>query len=637
MVTFSLATKEFSHKHPKQFYNYFKADYDEVRQYANSNDWGDNLNAPTVDVIWTKLKRNLIEIRNKFIPLRKPKSSQCRWVTRKVKRLKEAKKKAWLKYVNSGKDIKLYVSYKEKLRKSVKENNKAKIMFEKNLADNIKRDSKSFYAYVRSKQRNKVKVGPLKDSTGSIISDSRAIADLLNNYFSSVFTVEDLSFIPNASSKFDLQNAEILSEIRIDEKLVEEKLAKLNTSKSQGADELNPKLLSELRNVLCKPLTSLFNTSVQTGVIPQDWCDASVAPLHKKGSKNKSENYRPVSLTSIISKLLESIVKDSLVKHLDKYSLIRNSQHGFISGKSCLTNLLDFFEVVTKMLDEGEAVDLIYLDFAKAFDKVPHCRLLKKLEAHGVGGNVLNWIKEWLSNRRQKVCIDGEFSDWANVTSGVPQGSVLGPVLFLIYINDIDENLMSKIGKFADDTKMGKSVSSVEGVQTLQEDLVKLGNWASDWQMSFNTDKCSVIHLGRENRKHQYSLCGSVLRESTKERDLGIFVDNSMKFSEQCNIAIKNANTTLGLIRRTIKCKSQHIIMKLYKALVRPKLEYCVQAWRPYLKKNIDNIEKVQHRATKMIEECKHLNYEDRLIQTGLTTLDERRTRGDLIEVFKMI
>ena len=152
---------------------------------------------------------------------------------------------------------------------------------------------------------------------------------------------------------------------------MEEKLAKLNTSKSQGADELNPKLLSELRNELCKPFTTLFNTSIKTGVIPQDWRDASVAPLYKKGSKNKSENYRPVSLTSIISKLLESIVKDSLVKHLDKYSLIRNRQLGFISGKSCLSNLLDFFEVVTKMLEQGEAVDLIYLDFVKAFDKVP--------------------------------------------------------------------------------------------------------------------------------------------------------------------------------------------------------------------------------------------------------------------------
>jgi len=302
-----------------------------------------------------------------------------------------------------------------------------------------------------------------------------------------------------------------------------------------------------------------------------------------------------------------------------------------------LSNLLEFFEEVTKTLDKGEAVDLVYLDFAKAFDKVPHCRLFKKLEAHGLGGNVLNWIKGWLGNRRQKVCIDGESSDWAKVTSGVPQGSVLGPVLFLVYINDIDSNLISTIGKFADDTKMCKSVSSVEGVQKLRDDLVKLGNWADDWQMSFNTDKCSVIHLGNENLKHKYSLCGSVLRDSTKERDLGIIVDSSMKFTEQCNTAIKNANSTLGLIRRTIKYKSQNIITKLYKALVRPKLEYCVQAWRPYLKKNIDNLEKVQHRATKMIDEYKGLKYEDRLVKTGLTTLEERRTRGDLIETFKMI
>ena len=637
LVTFSLTTKEFSRKHTKHFYNYFKADYDEIRQYARSKNWDADLSIITADEIWTKLQGDLIEIRDKFVPLSKPKPSKCKWATRRVKRLREAKKRAWLNYIKSGKDNKLYEIYKEKLRKSVQENNRAKIVFEKNLADNIKKDSKSFYAYVRSKQRSKVRVGPLKDSTGNIVSDSRAIADLLNSYFSSVFTIENVSLIPNPTSNFDFTNSQILRELCIDEKLVWEKLSNINTSKSQGPDELNPKLLFELRNELCKPLTTLFNMSIQTGVIPQDWRDACVAPLHKKGSRNKSENYRPVSLTSVISKLLESIVKDSLVKHLDKNTLIRNSQHGFTSGKSCLSNLLEFFEEVTKTLDKGEAVDLVYLDFAKAFDKVPHCRLFKKLEAHGLGGNVLNWIKGWLGNRRQKVCIDGESSDWAKVTSGVPQGSVLGPVLFLIYINDIDSNLISTIGKFADDTKMCKSVSSAEGVQKLRDDLVKLGNWADDWQMSFNTDKCSVIHLGNENLKHKYSLCGSVLRDSTKERDLGIIVDSSMKFTEQCNTAIKNANSTLGLIRRTIKYKSQNIITKLYKALVRPKLEYCVQAWRPYLKKNIDNLEKVQHRATKMIDEYKGLKYEDRLVKTGLTTLEERRTRGDLIETFKMI
>jgi len=341
IVTFSLATRELSRKQTKQIYNYFKADYDQMRQYARNKNWG-SLDGITAEEIWTKLHGDVIEIRNKFVPLSKPKTSKCKWVTRRVKKLRVAKKRAWLNYIKSGKDIKFYEIYKEKLRKSVQENNRAKILFEQNLADNIKRDSKSFYSYVRSKQRSRVRVGPLKDNSGNIVSESGAIADLLNSYFSSVFTVENVSSIPNPISNFDFTNAQSFSEICVDEQLVREKLSRMNTSKSQGPDELHPKLLFELRNELCKPLTVLFNVSIQTGVIPQDWRDASVAPLHKKGSKNKSENYRPVSLTSIISKLLESIVKDSLVKHLDKYALIRSSQHGFTSGKSCLSNLLEF-------------------------------------------------------------------------------------------------------------------------------------------------------------------------------------------------------------------------------------------------------------------------------------------------------
>ena len=175
-----------------------------------------------MDDIWTILQKGLIEIRNKFVPLKKPKASKCKWATRKVKRLRGAKKQAWLVYAKSGGDSKLYEIYKEKLRKSVQENNKAKIQFEKNFADNIKKDSKSFYAYERSKQRNKVKVGPLKDSSGNITSDPRATADLLNSYFSSVFTVENVSFIPNPSSNFDFTNSEILTEIHTEKKLVEE-------------------------------------------------------------------------------------------------------------------------------------------------------------------------------------------------------------------------------------------------------------------------------------------------------------------------------------------------------------------------------------------------------------------------------
>ena len=373
------------------------------------------------------------------------------------------------------------------------------------------------------------------------------------------------------------------------------------------------------------------------GEVPREWRDANVAPLHKKGSKFKPENYRPVSLTSVVGKILESIVKEHIVNHLDRFKLIKDSQHGFTSGRSCLTNLLDFFEEVTKDLDEDTVLDLVYLDFAKAFDKVPYCRLFSKIEAHGIGGSVLAWVQAWLRDRRQRVGVDREYSDWIPVTSGVPQGSVLGPILFLIYINDLDSNLLSKIGKFADDTKMCKGITGIEDVKTLQEDLDKLSLWSSDWQMEFNTDKCSVVHVGKNKSRPQYSLCNKILKPPRKKRDLGIITDDSLKFSEQCNTVVKNANSTLGLIRRTIKSKSKRIIIPLYKTLVRPKLEYCVQAWRPHLKRDISVIERVQHRATKMINEIKALSYEERLDATGLTTLEERRTRGDLIEVFKMI
>ncbi len=186
--------------------------------------------------------------------------------------------------------------------------------------------------------------------------------------------------------------------------------------------------------------------------------------------------------------------------------------------------------------------------------------MFQKVEAHGIGGLVLNWVKSWLRNRRQRVCINREYSDWVEVTSGVPQGSVLGPILFLIYINDLDSNLTSKIGKFADDTKMCKGIRNREVVDKLQQDLDRLSLWSSDWQMQFNIDKCSVIHIGKNNSQPQYSLCNKVLKTSKKERDLGIIMDDSLKFSEQCNSFMKRANSTLVIIRRTIK-KSDYSIV----------------------------------------------------------------------------
>mgnify|MGYP003477484535 FL=1 len=229
-----------------------------------------------------------------------------------------------------------------------------------------------------------------------------------------------------------------------------------------------------------------------------------------------------MSLTSILGKIFESLVKDKILEHLLKHKLIKDSQHGFTKGRSCLTNLLEYLETVTSLLDDNQPVDVIYLDFAKAFDKVPHGRLAAKLEALGIGGNVLNWIKNWLTNRRQRVNINGELSSWIAVLSGVPQGSVLGPLLFLIFINDIDENVISKLWKFADDSKICHGVKNENDAKIIQSDLKLLFKWSVDWQMLFNVEKCVVLHMGYNNQKFEYEMGGNKLKSVDQEKDLGV-------------------------------------------------------------------------------------------------------------------
>ena len=214
--------------------------------------------------------------------------------------------------------------------------------------------------------------------------------------------------------------------------------------------------------------------------VPHDWRNANVTPLFKEGKRTIPQNYRPVSLTSQVSKLMESIIRDCIIEHLKEHKLVKGSQHGFVSGKSCLTNLLLFLEEVTQYIDKGYPVDVIYLDFAKAFDKVPHQRLLLKMKAHGITGDVCNWIEAWLKNRQQRVVVNGCKSSWTPVLSGVPQGSVLGPTLFVIYINDIEDSIASRVLKFADDTKLIKKVATTEEAFTLQDDLHKMFEWSKE-------------------------------------------------------------------------------------------------------------------------------------------------------------
>jgi Reverse transcriptase (RNA-dependent DNA polymerase) len=283
-----------------------------------------------------------------------------------------------------------------------------------------------------------------------------------------------------------------LESIQIRRTDVVRKLKKLRADSAAGPDNIHPRILVECAEEIAEPLAEIFRKSLRETVVPRDWKTATVTPIFKKGKRADPGNYRPVSLTSLPCKVLESIIKDNIMQHLLGNNLLKESQHGFMPNRSCTTNLIEFMEPVTKNVNKGRPVDIFYLDFSKAFDSVPHERLMVKLRAKGVSGEVGDWLREWLTGRTQRVRVGDELSSEKDVESGVPQGTVMGPCLFDVYIDDIDDvaALLELLSKFADDCKGQKTILCEKDRQDLQMTINKLYEWAVKWGMSFNKEKC---------------------------------------------------------------------------------------------------------------------------------------------------
>ena len=620
-----------------------KADIPKLKSLLAEIDWNSQLAGLSTDEMWGKFKDIMSDAQDQCIPLKARRSNNKPiWMNRSLLQTIRKKRRAW-KLFTSTSYYQDYLKYKD-LEKSVKKSvREAKRKFEKNLAANAKKDPKSFYSYLKSKTANKESVGPLKDENKQTVSDDGQMGELLNVFFSSVFTSEDTESMPSPPKMFT--GATPLIDVDITSEKVHKKIGKLRPTAAPGPDNITPKLLQSVSESISVPLAILFKQSLAESCVPDDWRQANVAPVFKKGHRSSVGNYRPISLTSIICKLMESLIRDGIVDHLHASDTIRASQHGFMSKRSCLTNLLQYLEDITRLIDEGNCVDAIYLDFAKAFDKVPHQRLLAKVKAAGIEGTVLSWIASWLKDRKQRVVLNGTYSSWAPVTSGVPQGSVLGPTLFIIFINDIDcvvDGISSRLSKFADDSKLYRCVNDCSDRDSLQTDINALFTWSEDWQMCFNKDKCKVIHFGKKNEMFNYTMggyapAGCVLARSEEEKDLGVLIHESLKPSSQCAKAAKKANQVLGQMARAFTYRDKSTWVKLYIQYVRPHLEYAIQAWCPWTDADIEILENVQRRAVRMISGLQSSTYENRLAEIGLMSLVTRRQRGDMIEVWKLL
>lgn len=420
---------------------------------------------------------------------------------------------------------------------------------------------------------------------------------------------------------------------------VRKKIRQLRKNSAPGPDGISPEILKSCEEELAPVLAAVYRKSLREAAVPDEWKQANVVPIYKKGTKSCTGNYRPVSLTSICCKILEGILRDDMVEHLKRNRLVTEAQHGFMRNKSCTTNLLEFLETVTRDADEGKPQDIIYLDFAKAFDKVPHRRLVKKMEAFGIRGDVLNWVREWLRDRQARVLVQGKKSTWRKVLSGVPQGSVLGPILFVIFINDLEDEIMESqlVKMFADDTKIRQVVENRRDSTELQQTLNKLWEWSIRWGMAFNVKKCHVMHIGRKNERNSYELGGLKLGAVDSERDVGVIITDDMKPTAHCQRAARTGGAVLNQIMRAFHYRDRHVFVRLYTTYVRPHLEYAAPAWSPWTRGDVELLERVQQRAVRAVAGLEGRTYEDRLLELGLSSLEHRRKELDLVQAYKIL
>ena len=627
-------------KEPREVPLYHRANWPEVKEriekfsteYAAAN----MTNLRPLNTNWSDIKDCISSCIADLIPHKKIGTRfHLPYITKPIQRKIRKRQRVYRKAKKSNrqKDWDQCHDLKREIKRELNEAFNEYINNMLNVEDDSPGMMKRFYRFVKSLRQDSFGVSTLK-ADGKIAATPKEKAEMCNAQFHSVFTPR--SDPENLPQPLDPPLPR-MPYLEITPPGIEKLLQNLNASKATGPDEIPARLLKECSKELAPVIAALYQQSLDEGEVPEDWKAQNVHPVFKKGSKSDPANYRPVALTAILCKQLEHCISSNIHSHLDKHNWLKSYQHGFRKLRSCVTQLLsattDFFDAMEK----GHRTDAIILDFSKAFDKVDHECLLRKLQSVGVEGNLLKWMRHFLTGRRQRVCIDGAASETCEVTSGVPQGSVLGPLLFIIYINDIGQGLSpdTTIRLFADDALLYRKIQSHEDHSILQSDLNRLMDWATAWRMEFNPKKCNVIHFMTIYQKKTQCAVPYLMGTHTLERVsdsayLGVTLNEHLEWTTHTQKIAGMAHTTLSFLERNLRVVPQHLRERAYLTIVRPAFEYATAITDPYRPGDIRRLDSVQRHAARFVTNNPRRRFDPEEEQVSVTGLLETLDWDDL-------
>ena len=500
------------------------------------------------------------------------------------------------------------------------------------------KNHKKFWSFIKSRKNDNVGISPLRSSNGIVYSDSKAKAEILNSQFVSVFNKDTDSRLPDLNFQYSE-----MANFTIHTNGIEKLLKGLSDHKASGPDKISNRLLKLLAEEVSPILQILFEATLKQGYLPKEWRHALVSPIFKKGDNGKAANYRPVSLTSVVCKTMEHIVASQIMRHLQDHNILTDAQHGFRKRISCESQLIMLVQDLALNIEEKHQTNMILLDFSKAFDKVPHQRLLHKLKSFGISQQATGWIAGFLFDRTQQVLVEGIASNPSPVTSGVPQGSVLGPLLFLLFINDLPSYIKnsSDIRLFADDCVIYRRIASQQDALALQEDLNSLLDWEQQWGMEFHPQKCQVLRVSLKKNEiaANYNIREHTLERVNDAKYLGVILNEKLSWNSHIDNISKKGHNTLNFLQRNIVNCPQNIKSLSYSTLVRPQLEYCAAVWDPHTKRNTDKLESVQRKAARFVtyDFCRRSSVSAMLTTLEWKTLEERRRHIKLTLLFKIV